>query len=115
MGGFSFQREEQAQLLDAAARPVAPPREIALAAVVTAAVGAFTLLQVTRLWHLVGYVFSSLITISLVAAYRQVDARRRRSGYYSPNPAVGRAVVMSAVVGVVAAGVHAWYLARLMG
>ena len=115
MGGLSFQKSEAAASVAKDGIPVTPPKALAVAALASALLGAGVLLKTLRLWHLIGYVFSSLLTIGLVAAFRRMDARRRRSGYYSPEPVFGRAAVGAAIIGVLAAAAHAWYLARLLG
>ena len=121
MGGLSFQKGKTAasvpqdDIPSRDATPVTPPKELAVAALASALIGAAALLRVSRLWHLIGYIFSSLLTIGLVAAFRRTDARRRRSGYYSPKPPARRAIIGAAIIGVLAAAAHAWYLARLLG
>lgn len=61
--------------------------------------------------HVVGYVIGGLLPILVVGLVRRIDLDRRRSAGYRPQALVGPALVLLAVVGVAAAGLHIWPIA----
>lgn len=94
-------------------KPVRPPSGL-FWGIVSAIVASLALLAWTSMnVHLAGYALAGLVSVSLVAAFKKVDAQRRQSGFYSPSRGVERALPIAAVAAVAVAGLHAWFLAHV--
>jgi hypothetical protein len=90
---------------------VRPPMRLLLAAAASVLACAALLLPASMIANVLGYLLGTLMTTSLVAAFRVVDQRRRLDARYSPRRRVGAIASLLLVAGLAAAFLHVWAIA----
>lgn len=92
--------------------PLVPPPVVPLVVgALTALASVVLLLRTDEIAHTVGWAAGSLVTILAVALFRRGNIRASSSSYFSPRPRRERFAALVLVVGFVAAGAHAYFLA----
>jgi hypothetical protein len=93
---------------------VGPPAGLTAVAVGFVVVALLLFLPKTLVAHVLGYVFSTLLAISAVTAYRWIDQRRRSNRYYAGKPSLGRINAITLAVALVVAAGHTWAVATYL-
>jgi len=61
--------------------------------------------------NVAGYLFGSVVTVSLVALFRRTDLHRRCSPFYAPDAAVNVVATLLLVAGIMVAVLNTWPIA----
>lgn len=92
-------------------RPEYASVPLLIAAAIMVGFSALLLLVDGVWWHLIGYLFGTVLTIGLITVFRRDDMDKRSRATYVPRPALSAIAIGIIVVGFLVAVVHVWALA----